>query len=195
VLEPAAALQFADELRLMRDPELLLLKGHVLVQRFLVAVVAARLNCGETAVPGLKFGVLTQLAFDESEERNPFLWLNDLRNSVAHQFQSLESRNFAEVISRFRLPWPGGALERCILLEQILVRAISVALGRMLSFVADRPAPPGEDLDMDEFETLQGVLAGIKKRIEQIEENLSKMRAGDWDELVTSLRPGWRQRS
>ena len=71
-------------MRDMRDPELLLLIGHLALERVLSAAAAARLAAKDDDVPRLKFGSLVDLAFGEGEERRFVLALNDLRNSLAH---------------------------------------------------------------------------------------------------------------
>ena len=66
-MDLSEALKAADELQAVRDPELVLLKGHLLLERCLVAVLAARLRCAEGNVPNLRFGTLIDLGFSDQK--------------------------------------------------------------------------------------------------------------------------------
>jgi hypothetical protein len=178
------ALKDADELRSVRDPELVLLKGHLLLERCLVAVVAARLRCAEENVPNLKFGALVDLGFSDPEDRKALIWLNDLRNAVAHEFGALDTPRFEKLIQRFDLPWPTGTLERCMVLEQLLLRFMHVTV---LRTVAENFAP-GEQTD---DETIVELAAAPRAVLARNEENLASMRDAEWEQLVKKLRPGW----
>ncbi len=170
------AFDFVDDLRALRDPELVLLKGHVVLEQFLVAVVAARLNTVEDEVPGLKFGALVDLAFKNSEERKYLIWLNELRNVAAHKFNALDSLQFSAVLQRFDLPWPKGNLERCILLEQLLLRFIDLALLQMLEYMRSTPPDPGDDFDEEWFGEIEGESDAARKRIAERDATLARIR-------------------
>ena len=190
----AHAFDFADELRASRDPELVLLKGHIGVERWLVAAVAGRLRTVEAEVPGLKFSALVDIAFKNSDDRKPFIWLNDLRNAAAHEFNALDTPQFSSVLGRFGLPWPKGPLERCIVLEQLLLRYSERAALQMLDYMRWAPLEPDDDFSEDFFAEIEIESEEMRKRIAQRDATLAKIKDEMWEELVHELRPGWQQK-
>jgi hypothetical protein len=117
-------------LRDLKDPELLILKGQMLVERLLVGVLAARLKTDDKKIPRLGFGSLTDLATDDLDDRRKLTWLNDLRNNLAHEFHALNAEPFETLIRRFKLPWPAGQVERYVVLQIIVTECAWLAISR-----------------------------------------------------------------
>jgi PHD/YefM family antitoxin component YafN of YafNO toxin-antitoxin module len=105
--------KYTTQLSSIQDPELVLLKAHMLVERVLVQVLAARLREPDVeTVPRLSFGSVVDLAIRRPEDRNQFLWLNELRNALAHEFNGVEGAAFTSAIKKFGLEWPTDAKEQ-----------------------------------------------------------------------------------
>src|SRR5579884_3515154 len=119
--------ELVDELKKLRDAELVLLRGHMLVERQLTAAVAVRLKIQDDEVPRLGFAALAELAVQEPAERKQVLWLNGLRNVAAHEYHGLDSKQFRDLVSCFGLPWPSGSLERCLVMHMIVQHVFWVA--------------------------------------------------------------------
>jgi hypothetical protein len=103
------------------DCELLLLKAHLLIERILVAAAAARLRENDhEAVPKMSFSTLIDLATDEDDKRRPLIWFNELRNSLAHEFDALDGEEFRRRAERFEVRWPRGFRARLTVLRAIV---------------------------------------------------------------------------
>lgn len=76
------------------NPELLTLKGHVLVEVALAHLLAERLESHETDLPGLTFAELARVALaglagpTADRLRNATVLLNNLRNDLAHELEA-----------------------------------------------------------------------------------------------------------
>jgi hypothetical protein len=177
------------QLKTFRDPEMLLLKGHLIVERLLVAAVARRLGCDEIAVPRLSFATLIDFVLTDDDERRRTIWFNDLRNSLAHEFDALENAEFRAIIARFKLPWPSGPLERCIVLEHVvyLIGHLVDRRGLEYEFASGRWEKHPEML-----EVLEQSKAVSNEILNRVEHSFEEIRRESWDDLVRNHRPGWR---
>jgi hypothetical protein len=187
-LEEILAIQ--NRVRGLRDAELVLLNGHLLVERVLVASVAARLRCKEYEVPKqMQFSMKARLAPCSEEERERILQFNKLRNALVHEFGALDTEVFSKGVNSFELPWPDGSLERAAVLELITWYILQIVLDRYV-----------EELYRDEL-YLYGNDADHHTAIENWTHTLRTIvtaarplaHEGKWYELVEAMKPGWRK--
>lgn len=185
------ATESLNDLHSLDDAELLLLKGHVIVERMLYGVVAARLGCDDDELPKLSYSGLVKLAFaphvdnreprsmfrdaDAAVERKRLGWVNELRNVVAHEFRPMESQRFKEIIERFGVPWPDDSLSRCLVVDWIVERAYWFVYYQyaMYDLTGDKRAEAEDSADRM-FDGLDAVAVD--------------MRAGRWESLIRVLR-------
>lgn len=111
-----------------RDPEVVLLRGHLAVERTLAEAVAARLHVPVGKLPGLGFQALARLSTSDEAEQQELTWFNELRNCMAHELDALNSSGFRTLVGHFSVPWPSGPLERSITLELIAKKLFYAAL-------------------------------------------------------------------
>jgi hypothetical protein len=180
--------QMLDRVRELREPELVLLNGHLLIERMMTEVAAVRLRCADTDVPSLSFRGLIQLAFRSEATAKPVTWLNEMRNVMSHQFGALELPRFAELVGRFRFPWPSGALDRATVLQLIVYDAESVLLRRMIDEIERDAEPYLYDWDSEQHEELKES-SDLKSDMVVVARRL--IDAGRWDSVVNVLKPGW----
>jgi hypothetical protein len=77
----------------IRQPELLILRGHGVIEAALVSILAMRLRVEEQSIPSTNFDTLARLAlcgaaFDLMLQ--PVLHVNRLRNVVAHELELVD---------------------------------------------------------------------------------------------------------
>jgi hypothetical protein len=181
--------QMLDRVRELREPELVLLNGHLLIERMMTEVAAVRLRCADTDVPRLSFRSLMQLAFRNETTAKPVTWLNEMRNAMSHQFNALESEQFAELVARFHFPWPAGALDRATVLQLIVYDAESVLFRRMLEEIERDAEPYFIDWDEDQH---QNLIETANLASEMVMGARQLIAAGSWDSVVNILKPGWK---
>jgi hypothetical protein len=188
MLDTDAVRDELETLAALRDPELVLLKGHLLVERVLIALVALRTAMLDVDIPKLSFPSLVSLAcapFTDArvhgdivltnEWQRKLLWVNELRNRLAHELHALDSPEFSSVVRRFGLPWPDGTMERCLVLEWVVRHAHDLAY---YSYASQRyPAAIFVELG----ETLEGYIQAHNRLIDV-------MKDGYWDVLIEGLR-------
>jgi hypothetical protein len=105
--------RYAVQLSELRDGELLLLKAHMLVERLLAAVLSARLREPDLEnVPRLSIQGLIDLTTRADDDRKRFIWFNDLRNTLAHEFDPMDGAAFKKKIELLGMPWPTGTSAR-----------------------------------------------------------------------------------
>jgi len=103
------------------DCELMLLKGHLLIERVLVATAAARLREDDhEAVPKMSFSTLIDLASTKDEKRKALIWFNDLRNALAHEFNAIDGEEFRQKVQCFGVKWPKAERARLDVLKALV---------------------------------------------------------------------------
>jgi hypothetical protein len=172
----------------VREPELVLLHGHFLAERLLVEIVAQRLNSTDKEVPRVSISTLVQLAFVDDEQKKPVLWLNDLRNALAHEFDAFETKRFTDLVRCFDFEWPRGNLERAAVLQLIVYDALKTLLDRYVDLVGvdGYLALRGEG---EEPEKLWLWSRAIEKALAAARD---LARNNEWNELLGEIKPGWR---
>ena len=123
------------DLQNFRDPELVLLKGHMLVERQLTAAVAARLRVEDEHVPRAGFATIAEFAMQHAPERQEVLWLNSLRNVAAHEYHGLKDAQFEKLVACYGLPWPTGVMERCAIMQIVVNRAFWIAYRQTVQYL------------------------------------------------------------
>jgi len=100
--------ELLNQLTALKEPEIVLIKAHMLVERVLIEALAARLRTAGGSVPRLPYGVLVDLAA-RPESRKKLVWFNELRNAMAHEFDPLEKASFTSSLAKFGIRWPKNA--------------------------------------------------------------------------------------
>ena len=132
--------KFALQLAAIKDPEMVLLKAHMLVERVLVQVLAARLREPDAEnVPRLPFDRLADLAIRKAEERRPFIWFNELRNALAHEFDALGGKAFTRAIGKFEVGWTSLPDERRELIGVLADLMLLLAWQQYFNEMSDYP--------------------------------------------------------
>lgn len=99
--------EFQDHLQSLDDlhtPELITIKGHLLLEAALYRVLAVRLGVSESDLPRLGFPVLADLALvgqkESKDVKGRALLLNNIRNEFAHQLTPLDQeRRMRELVT------------------------------------------------------------------------------------------------
>jgi hypothetical protein len=160
-----------DQMMWLTDPELVLLKGQLLLEQILYFSAAVRLRAHDDQLPKMPFGTLLDIAFIgvDPERRKRVLWYNDLRNSLAHEFNALESVAFASIIGRFGIAWPSAASERTGLLKCLTDYTCKIAFRHS----SDHHLPPISPEGVESFMNLLDDAREIDLEIAQIEASLA----------------------
>lgn len=172
----------------LNDPELVLLKGHLLVEQMLYHAAAIRLRIREDAdVPKMPIGTLIDIAFIgvNPERRKRVLWFNSLRNDLAHEFNPLESTAFRKTVAQFgATEWPSSDAERSGLLK-CLTDYVCKIVFRHAQDHQFPPAFPPSTADEKEFIELLAMANDLDREIGEIENSL---RAGVIPDRYVNVR-------
>ncbi len=103
-----------------------------------------------------------------------------MRNFLAHEFDALETKQFAALVDCFHLPWPTGSLERCLVLEAVVNQTHLLAHRRYLFYEYQPAAFKTADDNLILFE-LWGVVYSLIK-------------TEQWDDIIRVLREDARPR-
>lgn len=139
----------------LEDPQLILLKGHMLAEQQLTHTVADRLRIRPTELRSIMpFGVAVDIVFaghDSEISRSRVLWFNDLRNRLAHDFDVDMSPGFHEVLRRYGCAWPSAVTEQKDLAMALTFLVMAILFSRGNVFLQEQLAdlrkiePPGWD--------------------------------------------------
>jgi hypothetical protein len=92
------------------EPELFVLKCHLIVERELYSLLAIRLDMEEKQLPSLQFFPLAKLALGGDTFKHTFSevsTLNDLRNEYGHELESANVQSKIELlVKRTGTSWP-----------------------------------------------------------------------------------------
>jgi hypothetical protein len=174
-------------MRESHEPELVLLNGHLLIERMLVAIAGVRLKCDQTEVPRFGFRHLVQLAFRRGDDSRHVNWLNELRNALAHQFDALESRKFEELVQCFDFDWPSGARDRAVVIQLIVHEVEHCLLRRMIDEIEHDALPFFDGEWNEELHTLLRSHADTSARTLAVARRLIRLNA--WDKITEVFRP------
>lgn len=172
----------------LRDGELVLLNGHLLIERVLVAAVAARLRCQEHDLPQMAFAMKARLTRCTDAEREKILWLNRLRNALVHEFGALNTKSFASTVVLFEFPWPDGQLERAATLELIVWDVLGIALFRYVEELYFEE----NVLDGDDAKHHDTIEAWTRVLYEVVTYARPLAHQNRWDTVLEIMKPGWR---
>jgi hypothetical protein len=117
--------QFADRIVkviALADPELVLLKGHLLVEQALQHAAMIRLRARRENVPRFAFATLVDIVFvaEPAHRRARVVWFNNLRNALAHEYDALDDPAVARQINAYGLSWPKSTSDRAQVLKAIV---------------------------------------------------------------------------
>jgi hypothetical protein len=160
-----------DQMMWLSDPELVLLKGQLLLEQILYFSAAVRLRAHDDQLPKIPFGTLVDIAFIgvDPERRKRVLWYNDLRNSLAHEFNALESVAFAGIVRRFGIGWPITTPERSGLLKCLTDYTCKIAFRHS----SDHHLPPISPDGVESFMNLLHDAREIDREIAEAEASLA----------------------
>jgi hypothetical protein len=98
------------------------LKGHLLVEHLLVRAAGVRLRVADPDVPRFGFAALMDIAFVAAshDRRSRVVWFNNLRNSIAHEYEAFDEPNFASHIKKFGVVWPEFRHDRAQILKALI---------------------------------------------------------------------------
>jgi len=179
--------QHFNRMMWLTDPELVLLRGHLLVEQMLYNSAAIRLRILEDVdVPKMPFGTLIDIAFVgvDPERRKRVVWFNNLRNDLAHDFNPLESSTFRETVNQFGASWPSTDAERTALLKCLTDYVCKIVFRHAQDHQLP-PAFPPSRTDATEFMNLLAMAEQIDREILEIENSL---RAGIIPDTYVNVR-------
>jgi hypothetical protein len=173
----------------LRDPELVLLKGHLLIEQMLYHAAAIRLRIREDAdVPKMPIGTLIDIAFIgvDPERRKRVLWFNNLRNDLAHEFRPLESAAFRQTVTLFgATAWPSSDAERAGLLKCLTDYVCKIVFRHAQDHQLP-PAFPPSRADAEDFMDILEMARDLDREITDIERSLG---AGVIPDGYMNVRP------
>lgn len=168
--------QHFNRMMWLSDPELVLLKGHLLVEQMLYHPAAVRLRIRDDAdIPKMPIGTLIDIAFIgvDPERRKRVLWFNTLRNDLAHEFNPLESAAFRQTVTLFgATPWPSDDTERAGLLKCLTDYVCKIVFRHAQDHQLP-PAFPPSRADAKEFMGILEMAKDLDLEIAEIETSLS----------------------
>lgn len=186
------------EIRRLRVPGLILLKGHLLVETMLRTIVADSLGY-ELPDRGFDFWHVMTLAFPaKNDERvHAIRKYNILRNTLAHKFNALDSDEFArDVQKNFQMPWPADELDRAVILQVLTFEVFAISLRRWVEVIRVQVGPRPE---MFTFERQDRDIDAAAEFADRLVAHVAEARMfasrGELDIVRQSVKPGWRDRA
>jgi hypothetical protein len=170
--------KYFDRMMFLADPELVLLKGHLLVEQLLYSSAAIRLRIRNDAdVPRIPFGTLIDIAFVgiNPDRRKKVVWYNNLRNDLAHEFDALESASFATDVKLFGPTWPTALAQRSALLKCITDYVCKIVFRHAQEHQLP-PAPPIMPHKVKDFMDLLAMAKDVEDEIVELEKSLASRR-------------------
>ncbi len=157
----------------IEDPELVVLKTHMLVERLLVSAAASRLLASHEDVPRFGFATLVELVSENATRKVLFAW-NDMRNALAHEFAGTESDAFRKAFARLDTAWP---LDCPTVLQSKLIHAAAtvVLTAAMQCYLTQTtyallrpPSPEASDSAAATFQQLKSIQAAFEESCSQL---------------------------
>ncbi len=172
LLDAADLQAFLAQFRDISDPELVLLKAHLLVERVLVAALVIRLDKkDDDRTPRVGFGALVELATRRDEDRAPLRSFNELRNALAHELDGTDSSAFRAAMGRLGVLWPDGKDARLTTAHLVATVMIQRAFLHYLqeTYEETRRQEPPDYPEFEEMEEQDAELERIRQDIADLE--------------------------
>jgi hypothetical protein len=164
-----------DRMMFLTDPEVILLKGHLLVEQHLYFAAAIRLRIRNDAdIPAIPFGTLIDIVFAgiNPERRKKVVWFNSLRNELAHEFDALESHSFAAAVKLFGAVWPNTSAERAGLLKCLTDYVCKIVFRHAQDHQLG-PAPPVTEAKVKDFMKILAMAREVEQEIVELENSIA----------------------
>lgn len=170
LLDPSDLASFTKQFAGLSDPDLILLKSHMLVERLLFAALMTRLGKQlNDRVPKIGFGNVIELVVSAENDLKPLRCFNGMRNALAHELQGSDSSSFQAAAARMGVLWPTDGEERVttarLVANAMLCRAFTHYLEE--TYKQLRSDAPG--LEWEEIEEQDAAIDRLRADIADLE--------------------------